>query len=165
MDQLFTPWRYAYVTADRDKKTCLFCDIAARAAADDDRTLVLHRGRHNFVVLNAYPYTSGHLMIVPYRHEARLSMLDDSARNELLSLAARAEAVLEDTYRAQGLNFGFNLGKCAGAGVAGHLHMHAVPRWFGDTSFMTVTGETRILPESLEESWTRLRGRFGGGDS
>jgi len=161
MDHLFTPWRYAYVTAARDGIGCLLCDIGGRGGDEDERCLVLHRGRRNFVVLNAYPYTSGHLMIVPYRHEGRLVALDAAERDEMLELAARAESVLAEEYRPQGFNFGLNLGACAGAGVAGHLHLHAVPRWFGDTSFMTVVGESRTLPERLADSWARLRGRFG----
>ena len=160
MDFLFTPWRYAYVTAERKPERCVLCDIAESDAGEDERLLVVHRGRHNFILLNAYPYTSGHLMVAPYRHVARLSLLDTAERDEIIGLAARVESVLEETYRPEGFNLGFNLGQCAGAGIAEHLHMHAVPRWIGDTSFMTVTGETRVMPESLEQSWQRLRGRF-----
>ena len=160
MDHLFTPWRYTYVTTAGDEPGCVLCKIAEGDPVEDERLLVLHRGHRNFVVLNAFPYTCGHLMVVPYRHVPRLSGLEPAERDELIALATRAEAILEETYRAEGLNLGMNLGRCAGAGIAEHLHLHALPRWIGDTSFMTATGETRVLPETPQQSWTRLRGRF-----
>jgi ATP adenylyltransferase len=118
---------------------------------------VLERGRSCFLVLNAFPYNSGHLMVVPYRHEASLAGLPLAEADELMRLARRAERVLQAVYRPDGTNMGLNLGKAAGAGVAEHLHLHALPRWLGDNNFMSVLAETRILPERLEDSWRRLR--------
>ncbi len=121
---------------------------------------MLFRGRHHFVVLNIYPYNSGHLMVVPFLHAARLEDLSSEALAELALLAARTERVLRDAYRPDGMNLGMNLGAAAGAGIDGHLHLHVVPRWTGDTNFMTVAGESRVLPESVEDTWRRLDGRF-----
>jgi ATP adenylyltransferase len=118
------------------------------------------RGKHCFIALNAYPYTSGHVMILPYAHLDRLAKLPRDAAHELMDLSQRTERVLEQVYRPHGLNFGVNLGEAAGAGVAGHLHLHAMPRWVGDTNFMTVVGETRVIPEELQDTWKRLRAGF-----
>jgi ATP adenylyltransferase len=118
---------------------------------------ILERGASCFLVLNAFPYNGGHLMVVPYQHEASLAALPGGTAGELMGQARRAETALRATYRPDGLNLGLNLGESAGAGVAHHLHLHAVPRWSGDTNFMSVIGETRILPEMLEDSWLRLR--------
>lgn len=162
MDYLFTPWRYAYVSAGRRADGCVFCRIAAEDPARDASFHVVHRGRFCFVVLNIFPYNTGHLMVVPRAHAARLGALDDASRLELFDLAVRAERVLEEEYRPDGINLGMNLGSSAGAGIADHLHLHVVPRWAADTNFMTVAGETRILPEDLARTWERLQGRFGG---
>jgi ATP adenylyltransferase len=162
MDRLFCPWRYAYVTDPEPRGSqCILCDLGNDDPSRDREDLVVHRADHHFVVLNRYPYNSGHLMIVPYRHVARLSELPQAALPELSTLMARAESVLTAEYHAEGLNLGFNLGRIAGAGIFRHLHAHVVPRWAGDTSFMTVTGETRVMPEDLDETWLRLRKRFG----
>jgi len=118
------------------------------------------RGEHCFVCLNAYPYTSGHVMVMPYAHLDRIAKLERDAAHELMDLAQRTERMLEKVYRPHGLNFGLNLGEAAGAGVAGHLHLHGMPRWTGDTNFMTVVGETRVIPESLEITWERVRAGF-----
>ena len=123
---------------------------------DDAQSLVVHRARHNFVVLNRYPYTSGHLMVVPYAHHASLTQTAADTLTELIRLAQRAEQLLQDAYRCPGLNMGFNLGECAGAGVAQHLHFHIVPRWPGDANFMTAVGETRVMPEELDQSYRKL---------
>jgi ATP adenylyltransferase len=161
MDLLFCPWRYAYVTAARPaKQQCVLCAIGSADPREDERDLVVGRSGRHFVVLNRYPYNNGHLLIVPYRHVARLSELSEDELHELFRLTARAEAVMEEVYHPGGLNVGMNLGSCAGAGIAEHLHVHVVPRWSGDTSFMTVAGETRILPEDLGETWRKLHGRF-----
>ena len=157
MDYLWTPWRYRYVAnaAADNLPDCIFCDAAKRQ--DDEKTLVVHRAVSSFVILNLYPYTSGHLMIVPYKHTAELSSLDAASLTEMMQLAQRCEAAFKSLYKPDGMNFGMNLGRAAGAGIAGHLHLHGLPRWFGDTSFMSVSGETRILPETLDVTFKRLR--------
>ena len=183
MDHLWTPWRYAYVTgADNTRPKlgvpevlsawpgelhCVFCNmiaavdyaLASGIASEEAEASIylLARGRSCFLVLNAFPYNSGHLMVVPYRHEQSLAALPLDEANELMHMARRAERVLQAVYHPDGLNFGLNLGKAAGAGVAEHLHLHAVPRWSGDNNFMSVLAETRILPELLNDSWRRLR--------
>lgn len=132
-------------------------------AEDADRAAnIVLRGQTCYICLNAYPYTSGHVMIVPYAHEGSLTALAAEAAQEMMALAQRTAQALERTYSPDGINLGLNLGKAAGAGVAEHLHMHILPRWFGDTNFMTVTAETRVLPEILEQSWRRLREAFTG---
>jgi ATP adenylyltransferase len=158
MDYLWTPWRYQYVTQTGDEGGCVFC--VAHQSADDARTLVVHRAVHNFIILNRYPYTSGHLMVVPYRHVCTLLELADDAMAEMSQLARLCEKHLRAVYHPDGLNVGMNIGKSAGAGIAGHLHLHVLPRWSGDTNFMTVVGETRIVPEALEATWERLRAEF-----
>ncbi len=160
MDHLFTPWRYAYVSTPRPTEGCVLCHLASQEPAEDEESFILQRTPHHFLVLNIYPYNTGHLMIVPYLHVARLSALPAESLKEMFDLAARAEKVLADVYRPEGINLGMNLGKCAGAGIADHLHLHVVPRWSADTNFMTVAGETRVLPEELSETWRRLEGRF-----
>ena len=135
--------------------------IAGTAESTDDaRTLVVHRGAHCFIILNRYPYTSGHLMVVPYQHASTLSELTDEALVETIQLARLAEKHLRALYHPDGLNLGMNIGKSAGAGIAGHLHLHVLPRWTGDTNFMTVVGETRVAPEALETTLERLRAAF-----
>jgi ATP adenylyltransferase len=161
MDHLFTPWRFDYVTREDGGKGCTLCDVGSGPAERDEAAFILHRARHNFLVLNIYPYTNGHLMVVPFAHLARLADLPAETRIEMLALAAQAESVLGEIYRPDGINMGLNLGRCAGAGIIEHLHLHVVPRWYGDTSFMTVTGGARLMPETLAESWRRLHGRFG----
>jgi ATP adenylyltransferase len=127
---------------------------------DDERALIVHRGWHNFVVLNAFPYTSGHSMIVPYQHLDRLSKLPAESLAEMTQLTQRLEAILFEVYRPDGVNLGMNIGKAAGAGVAGHVHMHVLPRWVADANFMSVVGETRVLPELLSETYSRLKQAF-----
>lgn len=163
MEHLFSPWRFDYVTRQDEEQGCTLCRVAAEPPERDESVFILDRAAHNFVVLNIYPYTTGHLMIVPYAHLAGLGELPTETRGEMLALAARAEAVLRETYRPDGINLGLNLGRCAGAGIIEHLHLHVVPRWCGDTSFMTVTAGARVMPEELSESWRKLRGRFGAG--
>jgi ATP adenylyltransferase len=161
VDYLWTPWRYQYVTGTGGPQECVFC--AAERGADDHAALVVHRTESNFVILNRYPYTNGHVMIVPSRHVATLNDLPDATLAEMMLLARDAERHLRRLYRPDGVNLGLNIGQAAGAGIAGHVHMHALPRWFGDTNFMTVAGETRVLPETLEVTWERLRTAFAGG--
>jgi ATP adenylyltransferase len=189
MDTLFTPWRYAYITsADKPDRAgvpaslsawpgdhhCVFCNLIASidyaiangiSAEEAEATGgLIHRGLHCFVCLNAYPYTSGHVMVMPYAHLDRLSQLPTEAAHELMDLAQRTEQALEGLYHPQGFNFGLNLGRAGGAGVAGHLHLHAMPRWLGDTNFMTTIAETRILPEDLQTTWKRMRAAFRAGE-
>jgi ATP adenylyltransferase len=158
MDHLWSPWRYRYVTSadsvPSDQQHCLFCRVAA--GSDDAANLVVLREERSFVMLNRYPYASGHLMIAPYAHVATLAETDTAALEEIMRLARRCERALRETYHPEGFNFGFNIGKCAGAGIAGHIHMHGLPRWTGDTSFITTIGETRVLPEELGATYEKL---------
>ena len=159
MNRLWTPWRLAYVTeASVAAPRCIFCDAAARLG---EEPLVVHAAGRAFVILNKFPYNNGHLMIVPQRHVARLSDLDPAEAQELMTLTQAAERVLTSVYAPHGFNMGVNLGKPAGAGIEDHLHVHIVPRWNGDTNFMSVVGETRVLPEELPATATRLRAAFG----
>jgi ATP adenylyltransferase len=158
MDYLWTPWRYAYLTQANREGGCIFCEKQA-AAADRDNYVVYRGGRH-FVMLNLYPYTVGHLLIVPYRHIASLTEAEPAELAELMELTCRAEAALRKVYQPHGLNLGMNLGAAAGAGVAGHLHMHVLPRWVADSNFLTAVGETRVLPEELSTTWAKLRAEF-----
>jgi ATP adenylyltransferase len=158
MDYLWTPWRYQYVTNAGGGSECVFCEAAK--ASSDREFLVVHRASRNFIILNRYPYTSGHMMVVPYAHAASLTELPDETLEEMIRLARDAERSLRAAYRPDGLNLGVNLGKSAGAGIAGHVHLHALPRWTGDTNFMTVAAETRVLPEDLGTTWEKLRREF-----
>jgi len=133
---------------------CVFC--AAVRSSEDQENLLLHRGQHSFVILNRYPYTSGHLMVVPYDHQPLLQALDRQTRSELMDFIARAESVLDAAYHPEGYNIGANIGVAAGAGIASHLHFHVVPRWSGDTNFMSTLGNTRVLPEELGDTYRRL---------
>lgn len=157
MDYLWSPWRYQYVSREAPRE-CIFCLKAAEQR--DPENLVLARARHNFVLLNLYPYTTGHLMIAPYRHVASLAEADPGALEEMIRLAQLAEAALGEVYRPKGFNLGMNIGECAGAGVAGHIHMHVLPRWPADSNFLTTIGETRVLPEDLATTYRRLLPAF-----
>ena len=158
MHRLWTPWRLAYVTdASVAAPGCIFCEAVG---ALEREPLVVHRGAHAFVLLNKFPYNNGHLMVVPHRHVGRLADLDREELAELMSLCQLGERVLAHEYAPHGFNMGLNLGKPAGAGIEDHLHMHVVPRWNGDTNFMSVVGETRVLPEELPATATRLRTVF-----
>lgn len=156
MDRLWSPWRLAYVTGSKTETGCVFCQAVPGGA----ESLVLFSGATCYVVLNLYPYNNGHVMVVPYRHVATLSALEPGELQELALLTQRSEAVLTEAYQPHGLNVGINLGKPAGAGVLDHVHVHLVPRWNGDTNFMTVVGDVRVLPEDLQESAGRLRPIF-----
>jgi ATP adenylyltransferase len=160
MDYLWTPWRYRYI-ADAAKDTgCIFC--AAVAANDDAKTQITFRGQKSFVILNRYPYTTGHVMIVPYAHVADLAAADPEMLAEMMRIAQRVQTALHDTYHPEGFNLGMNLGRAAGAGVTGHLHLHLLPRWPGDANFMTVVGETRVEPEDLATTYEKLRKALNG---
>jgi ATP adenylyltransferase len=182
MDHLWTPWRYAYIT-DTDPTMrkgvprelaawtgdlgCVFCNMIAAAdyaitqgmSVDDAERAagIVIRGERAFICLNRYPYNAGHIMVVPYAHERSLAALETEAAREMMEMIQRTERALQQVYNPDGFNMGLNLGQAAGAGVTGHLHVHALPRWFGDTNFMTVAGETRVLPEALSTTWQRLR--------
>jgi len=159
MEVLFTPWRSAYLSAGGIDPAagCLFCALHKQG---DEDALVVHRGSAVYVVLNRYPYTNGHLMVAPYEHRASLGAMAGGERREMMDVAAAAEQVLSAEYRPEGFNIGLNLGRSAGAGVAGHAHLHVVPRWDGDTNFLTVLGGTRTIPEELPATRRRLAAAF-----
>jgi ATP adenylyltransferase len=159
MDYLWTPWRYAYVSAAEKATGCVFCDLVAQN--DDEKALIVYRGEQCFIILNRFPYNPGHVMIVPYAHLDELRKLPTEAANEMIALAQRLETVLRELYHPDGVNLGMNIGKAAGAGIAGHIHMHVLPRWVADANFMSVVGETRVLPETLDVTWARIKKTLG----
>ncbi len=160
MDVLFTPWRYSYLTSPRGETTsaCIFCGAAQSTTPRE--TLTLFRNELSVVMLNRYPYTNGHLMVAPRAHEARLFQSTDDDLRMLIRLTAESQRILSDVYHPDGFNVGMNFGEVAGAGVADHYHMHIVPRWGGDSNFMTVTARTRLIPEELEQTYVRLQPHF-----
>ena len=155
MDYLWTPWRYAYVTGEDKPIGCIFCNLPK--LNNDKQARIVYRGRSCYVVLNTYPYTPGHVMIVPFEHLDELQKLPVDAAHELMDLSQNMERILRSLYKPDGVNLGMNIGAAAGAGVAGHIHMHALPRWVADANFVSVVGETRVLPEALEVTWERIR--------
>jgi ATP adenylyltransferase len=155
MDYLWTPWRYAYVANAQSSTGCIFCDLPR--AGDDAKVFIVHRAQYCYIILNAFPYTNGHVMIVPFAHEDELRKLAAEAATEMMSLAQRMETVLREIYRPDGINLGMNIGRAAGAGVAGHIHMHVLPRWVADANFMSVTAETRVLPETLDTTYKKIK--------
>lgn len=159
MDHLWAPWRSTYLSKTRDPG-CIFCK--ALEGHDDAVSLVVFRGQHSFVILNRFPYSSGHVMILPNAHVSSLLELGDHAALEMIRLTQRAESVLRAVYRPDGLNLGMNLGEAAGAGIEQHLHMHVLPRWRGDANFMTAVGGVRVIPEALEDTYAKLRPAFAG---
>jgi ATP adenylyltransferase len=167
MDLLWTPWRYRYMAGAHEaasklspaNESCVFCELLARG--NDAETHIVLRGKRNFVVLNAFPYTSGHLMVVPFEHIGELTALDAETLAEMMLLTQRTQLALARVYAPNGFNIGINQGRAAGAGVAGHVHQHVVPRWIGDTNFMSVTGETRLAPEDLDTTYNKLRMDLG----
>jgi ATP adenylyltransferase len=161
MEHIWSPWRYRYIAAAGSEPGCVFCRVQQ---GDDRENLVVYRGKLNFIILNLFPYTSGHLMIVPYAHIAILASVDEATTAEMMELAKRAETALEAEYRPDGFNIGLNLGRAAGAGVASHLHLHVVGRWVGDANFVSIIGETRVLPEELPATYERLIKHFSPAD-
>jgi ATP adenylyltransferase len=186
MERLWTPWRYDYVSRAEDSsrpgvpdalsawpgstdegRNCVFCNMiaavdhaVAEGMPDEEAEKAAHllvRGRSCFLCLNAFPYATGHILIVPYLHVDSLAALPPQDAREMMALAQRVERVLRAVYRPAGMNFGLNLGEAGGAGISSHIHMHALPRWIGDTNFMTVTADTRVLPETLDTTWARIR--------
>ena len=162
MDYLWSPWRYQYVTTAEQALDCIFCVLPAQHR--DRENYIVHRARLNFVILNRFPYTSGHLMVVPYEHAPTLAEVAAETVMEMILLARQAETFLRANYQPDGLNMGINIGKAAGAGVAGHIHMHVLPRWVADANFVSVVCETRILPETLDETWKRMTEALKKGD-
>jgi ATP adenylyltransferase len=158
--RIWAPWRLAYVKdASKDnEEECIFC--AKPAEEDDAATLIVHRGEACFVILNLFPYTNGHLMVAPYEHIGRIQDLPDGTVGEMMALAQRAMSRLEEVYEPHGYNVGFNQGRVAGAGVEHHIHLHVVPRWGGDTNFMPVIADTKVMPQTLEQSYEALKGAF-----
>ncbi len=154
MDHLWTPWRYSFVTGADSMAGCIFCDLPK---LDDKQSSIVHRGEHCFVILNTYPYTNGHVMVVPYAHLDELQKLPTEASREMMTLMQKMESVLRALYVPDGINMGMNIGRAAGAGVAAHIHMHVLPRWIADANFLSVVGETRVLPEALDVTWERIR--------
>lgn len=154
-ERLLAPWRMEYIEhAGEPKAGCVFCTMSREQR--DKEHLILYRGRYNFIILNAFPYNTGHLMVIPYHHTAALADLPPETQTEMMQLATLSIAALQRAMHPEGFNLGMNLGRPAGAGIAEHLHLHVVPRWTGDTNFMPVVGNTRVLPESLSRTWERM---------
>ena len=158
MKHLWSPWRMTYIEGNKKEEGCVFCN--AQAQTDSAENLIAFRGKHSYVILNRFPYTSGHLMVIPFNHVATIEGLDSDIRAEMMELTSRCTTELGRIYKPQGFNVGINMGEAAGAGVLGHVHIHIVPRWAGDTNFMSAVGETRVLPESLEQTYERVRAAF-----
>ena len=158
MNHLWSPWRMEYIENNNKEDGCIFCNVQAKT--DGAENLIAFRAQHSFVILNRYPYTSGHLMVIPYEHVSNLEELDSATRAEMMELTSRCTTVLKKIYKPQGFNVGANIGEAAGAGVAGHVHIHIVPRWKGDTNFMASVGGTRVLPEALEDTYRRVKAAF-----
>jgi ATP adenylyltransferase len=155
MEFIWSPWRYAYLAAGGKPPSCVFC--VKEDSAHDAERLIVFRGQHNFIILNLFPYTSGHVMVAPYEHLDTIVNARQEQLAEMMQLAQRAVGALQKLYRPEGFNLGMNLGTAAGAGIREHFHLHVVPRWVGDANFMTVTGETRVLPEELPRTYQRLK--------
>jgi len=159
MDYLWSPWRYQYIAnVRRGTERCVFC--IESSTEKDEQQFVLFRGKYNFVILNIFPYTCGHLMVSPYQHIADFSDCSEELTTDMMKLCKRCKFAIEQSYHPDGFNLGINLGKSAGAGVEQHIHLHIVPRWIGDANFMNVVGETRVLPETLEVTYQKLKRYF-----
>ena len=163
MDRLWSPWRYEYIAAggaaEPEANGCVFCKLRDDPA-NDAANFVFHRALHNFIVLNIYPYISGHLLIVPYEHVGELDAAKKETTDELMDLTKRCQTVLREVYQPTGFNIGLNLGRSAGAGIVDHIHIHILPRWTGDTNFMSTVGHTRVIPEDLATTYQKLREKF-----
>jgi ATP adenylyltransferase len=157
MELLWSPWRYQYVSTAETPSGCVFCEAPRR---DDVEAFILFRGHESFVIMNIFPYTTAHLMIAPYMHVSSLAEVPKPVTDEMMDLAKRCLTVLEQVYHPHGYNLGMNLGRAAGAGIADHVHLHVLPRWNGDTNFMTTVGETRVLPEDLPTTYNKLKQLF-----
>ncbi|MBI4014506.1 MAG: HIT domain-containing protein [Candidatus Aenigmarchaeota archaeon] len=159
MDKIWAPWRIKFLDAKKPKG-CIFC--AKSREKNDKKNYILHRGASCFVILNAYPYTSGHVMVVPYRHIDKITSLNENERREIIDLSASFTGVLKKAVKAEGFNVGFNQGKVSGAGIEKHVHMHVVPRWHGDVSYMQTLADAKVLPESLPATYTKLKKAMKG---
>lgn len=161
MDRLWSPWRAKYIASgvDAQANSCVFCEIASDPA-NDDSNFVVFRGTNAFVVLNLYPYITGHLLVIPYLHIGQLDATSKEITDELMDLIKRSQTALRTVYSPQGFNIGMNLGAAAGAGIVDHIHWHVLPRWSGDTNFMTTVAEARVIPEDLQTSYLKLRGKL-----
>ena len=163
MDTLWSPWRSEYIASGGDAdlrcRVCIFCELEADPGKDE-ANFVLLRASYNFIVLNIYPYTSGHLMIVPYEHVGDLAAVSKETTDELMDLTKASQTALREAYKPTGFNIGMNLGRSAGAGIVDHIHIHIMPRWTGDTNFMSTIGQTRVIPEDLHTTYRKLRDRF-----
>src|SRR6188474_3244543 len=156
MDFIWSPWRYDYLASGGKRpSSCVFC--LSEDVTHDAERLIVFRGTHNFIILNLFPYTSGHTMIAPYDHLDTVVAAKSEQLTEMMQLSQRVIGVLHKLYRPEGFNLGMNLGTAAGAGIRDHFHLHVVPRWLGDANFMTVTGETRVLPEELQTTYARMK--------
>ena len=155
MKRIFTPWRMKYINSIKNKGACIFCSVLKQK--DDVKNLIIFRGKSSYVILNRFPYTSGHVMVIPYQHTETLSLLDRDTRSEMMELVSNASEVVKEVYKPEGFNIGINMGSAAGAGIAEHIHIHIVPRWIGDTNFIPVTGDTRLIPEELEVTYERIK--------
>lgn len=160
MKRMTTPWRRKYIEGHIKEDGCVFCNALAKTE-DNSKNLIVHRGQRAFVIVNLFPYTNGHLMVAPMDHKASLELLDSETRAEMMELSSQAIVILKNIYHPQAFNVGANIGKAAGAGVPDHVHMHIVPRWAGDSNFMSILGETRVLPETIEETYERVRKGWG----
>jgi len=158
MKQLWSPWRMTYIENHEKEDGCVFCK--AQANADSAENLIAFRGQNAYVILNRYPYTSGHLMVIPFEHKPNLEELNAETRAEMMELTSHSTTILRKIYKTESFNVGANIGEAAGAGVLGHVHIHIVPRWAGDTNFMSSVGETRVLPEALEDTYKRVKEMF-----
>ncbi len=156
-EQLWAPWRLKYIENADKAEGCIFCIFPAEGTDNDEKNLILHRGKHAFIILNAFPYSNGHLMVVPYRHTASFDAFTDEEMLEVMHFTRLSIQLLEETFHPNGFNLGVNMGRVAGAGIADHLHWHVVPRWNGDTNFMPVLADVRVIPESLSVVYSRLK--------
>ena len=161
MQRLWSPWRSKYIASGVDSygEGCVFCRIIVEPD-EDAAHFVLHRGKHAFVLLNLYPYITGHMMVVPYLHTGEFDSVPKEITDEMMDLAKKAQAALRQVYRPSGFNLGMNLGSAAGAGIADHIHIHVLPRWAGDTNFMTTVGDSRVIPEALDVTYQKLKDKF-----
>jgi ATP adenylyltransferase len=161
LERLWSPWRAKYIASGVDAQAgfCVFCNIVADTD-NDEKNFVIHRGEHGFILLNLFPYITGHLLVVPYQHTAEFDTVSKEVTDELMDLTKASQRVIREVYSPPGFNVGMNLGAAAGAGIADHIHLHVLPRWSGDTNFMTTIGESRVIPESLETTYSKLLAKY-----